>query len=428
MDVIIKGGYKMNAEIFSIGTELLMGQISNTNAQFLSRNLSELGINVYYHSVVGDNMVRASDLFKIALERSDLIVTTGGLGPTQDDLTKEMIANTLNLEMVLDESSLEKIKLMFKRYNKSMSKSNKKQAYFPMGSIILENPTGTAPGCIIETNGKTIIVLPGPPNELIPMFNEKVFPYLKKLRNKLIKSSFIKVFGIGEAKIEEILMELIDNQTNPTIATYGGEGDVLVRVTASGDTETIINDLLLEFNTKISHLLGDYIYSYNDLKLEEVVGGKLIELNKTIALAESCTGGLASAFLTKVPGISQIFINSYITYCNTSKEKLLGVRNSTLKKHGAVSKETALEMARGARLKSETNIGVSITGIAGPDGGTDEKPVGLVYVGFSTYDVEKTFKFNLFGNRERIRLLAVMNVLDILRRYLIKGKEYFNHL
>ncbi|MEN8905965.1 MAG: competence/damage-inducible protein A [Clostridiales bacterium] len=408
----------MNAEIISVGTELLMGQITNTNARFLSQELSSLGINVYYHSVIGDNKIRLSQMLELALKRSDIIITTGGLGPTQDDLTKETIAKTLNLDMELDTKSLMKIENYFKKINKKMSDSNRKQAYFPKTSIVIENNNGTAPGCIVKSNKKYIIVLPGPPRELIPMFNDQINSFLLSMQNQIIKSSYIKIFGIGESELENKLIDLINKQSNPTIATYCSKGDVLLRVTAGGKDLNIINQLLKEYEKNIYSIIGEKIYSYTNESLEEVVGKILICKNKTISIAESCTAGMLSSLIGNIPNISKVFYNSVITYSNESKNKILNVKESTLGKYGAVSKETSLEMAKGVRELSNTDIGISITGIAGPGGGTTEKPVGLVFIGISTDKLLESYMFKLSGNRERIRTMASMNALNIIRKKL----------
>jgi nicotinamide-nucleotide amidase len=411
----------MNAEILSVGTELLMGQISNTNAQFISQKLSELGIKVYYHSVVGDNKERLIKALNISLERSDIIITTGGLGPTQDDLTKETISNALNLKMELNDEAYNKIKNIFKKLNLPMSKSNIKQAYIPKDSTILFNDHGTAPGFIQSYKEKIIIVLPGPPTELQPMFINKVFPFLINKRDLFIESIYIKVFGIGESKLEEKLINLVNEQTNPTIATYSGmNSDVLVRVTGSGNTQEEAKDKALLYKDKIKILLGKNIYSYENESMDEVVGKLLIKNNKTISFSESCTAGLLSALLGNISGISKVFKNSMITYSNEAKMKMLNVKKETLDKYGAVSKETAIEMANGTLEYSKTDLALSITGIAGPEGGTDTKPVGLVYMALSTENTATSFKFQFFGNRQKIREQAAVNALDIIRRYLDK--------
>lgn len=412
----------MVAEILAVGTELLMGQIANTNAQYISRRLAELGINVYFHTVVGDNPARLEETLKRALNRSDIVITTGGLGPTRDDLTKETISQAMNRKLVLHEDILEYIKYFFAKKHRLMAEINIKQAYLPENSIIIPNLNGTAPGCIIEEGGKTVIMLPGPPKEMQPMFDDTVFKYLKERTGVVLVSKMLKIFGIGESDIETRLMDLIESQGNPTIAPYASQGEVTVRVTARCPNVKEAQGLLRPVVGEIKSRLGNAVYSEDGQSLEEVVFGLLKENGLIMATAESCTGGLLSGRITDIPGSSEVFERGYVTYSNRAKAEDLGVSWDTLNKYGAVSQETALEMVNGLKQKTGASAGVAITGIAGPGGGTAEKPVGLVFV--AAYVKDKTWckKLELMGNRERIRNDACLHALDMIRR-LILGIE-----
>jgi len=409
----------MNAEILAVGTELLMGQIVNTNAQYISSRLPDIGINVYYHSVVGDNPVRLRECLKLALQRSDIVIMTGGLGPTQDDLTKETAAQLMGRKLVLHQESYEKMKEYFRKLGRKMTENNVKQAYMPENSIIIPNNNGTAPGCIIENEGKVIIMLPGPPREMKPMFEETVIPYLKTKSDGQIVSKFLRVFGIGESLVETMLMDIIDKQTNPTVATYAKEGEVTIRVTAKSHTIEESEKLVKEMTQRITDKLGDAVYSTEDENIEEVVARLLMEKNVTVAFAESCTGGLISQRLTSVPGVSKIFNRGIVTYSNQSKVEELGVKQETLDSFGAVSRQTATEMARGIRNVAGVDIGLAVTGIAGPGGGTAEKPVGLVYVALADGNGTECKELRLTGDRERIRNITSLHAFDMIRRKLI---------
>lgn len=406
----------MKAEVIAVGTELLMGQIANTNAQYLSQRLPASGIGVYYHSVVGDNPQRLKEGLKIAMNRSDIILLTGGLGPTQDDLTKETVAEVLGLEMECDQTSADSIREYFSQVGKPMVDSNLKQACFPKGAMILRNDKGTAPGCLVETERNTIVMLPGPPSEMIPMYECCVEPYFKQQCKAQMASAYVKITGVGESKVEEVLMPLIDKQTNPTFATYAKTGDVTLRITASADTVTEAEQLLQKAIGDVKELLGDKVYSVTGEELEEVVVKKLIQEKRSIATAESCTGGLLAEKLTAIPGISEVMGYGLVTYSNESKMKLLGVKKETLEHYGAVSKETAMEMCAGLRQVSGADLCISVTGIAGPAGGSAAKPVGLVYIGIRTEQETKCLECHFSGTRERIRTLTVLQVMEELLR------------
>ena len=410
----------MKAEIIAIGTEILLGDIVNTNAQFLAKELAALGIDVYHQSVIGDNAERIIESFEKAFERCDLVITTGGLGPTQDDLTKELGAKYFNKKLVLHEPSLGWIKTYLDMKDEAIVEANKKQAYFPEGSIILPNPNGTAPGSIVSENNKILIILPGPPREMKPMFNDHVKKYLEGITGKIIKSKTLRLFGIGESLMAQKLNNLIQNSKNPTVAPYAKDNDVTLRITAKGNSEKECDDLINPVEKEIKDALGEYIYGEGETSLENVVSEILCNNKLSVSTAESCTGGMVAASLISYPGISDVFKEGAVTYSNESKMKRLGVRKETLDRYGAVSEETAREMAIGIAREANTDISISTTGIAGPGGGTDEKPVGLVYIGVFIKGKVVVNKFNFTGNRERIRRKTTMNALNILRKELLK--------
>jgi len=406
----------MNAEILAVGTELLMGQIVNTNAQYISERLNSIGVNVYFHSVVGDNPKRLENSIKLALERSDLVVITGGLGPTKDDITKEKVAEVFNRKMVLHEESLKRIKDYFIKLGREMTDNNAKQAYFPEDSIIIENNKGTAPGCIIESENKVVIILPGPPREMQSMFDESVVPYLQKNSGYKIVSKYLRIFGIGESTLEEMIMDLVDKQEDVTIATYAKMGEVTVRLTCKSKLSEEGFNKICPFEEEIIKRLGSYVYSTENENLEKVVARMLLDNNLTIAIAESCTGGLICSKLVSVSGISKAFNRGIVSYSNDSKIEDLGVNKDTIKNFGAVSKETAIEMAEGIQKLAGSDIGVSITGIAGPGGGTAKKPVGLMYIALAYKGNTVYKKLNLSGDRERIINVASLHTFDLIRR------------
>lgn len=409
----------MKCEIIAVGTELLLGNIVNRNARYLSEKLAELGVDVYYHITVGDNIGRLKEAIETSLKRSDIIITTGGLGPTDDDLTKEGVAEALGLKLIPHNQSLEKIEGYFKEANRPMPACNKKQGYIPEGAIVLENGNGTAPGIMIEKDEKVIILLPGPPKEMMPMFANQVYTYLKAKSSFVIRSKTLRVVGVGESTIQENLQHIFDMQSNPTVAPYAKDGEVHLRITAKCQTEVEANNLLLDMEVKITNILKESIYGFDEETLEYIVYKLLKERNKTLSIAESCTGGMISGRLTNVSGVSSVFMNSIVTYSNEAKIKFVNVREDTLIKYGAVSAETAQEMAAGIKLVSGTDIGLSVTGIAGPEGGTIEKPVGLFYIGIAMGDVVEAHRFCYPGSRERIRNNATIKALDILRKKLL---------
>ncbi|MBU3229218.1 competence/damage-inducible protein A [Clostridium algidicarnis] len=406
----------MKAEIIAVGTELLLGDILNTNAQFLSKELAILGIEVYHQTVIGDNGERLLEAFDEAFKRCDVVITSGGLGPTKDDITKEMAAKYLGKELILNEEELKNIEKYFNKTGKKMTENNRKQAYFPKDDIILKNNNGTAPGAIMKgENGGIIIVLPGPPKELIPMFKESVVPYLRNTTDSTLYSKVLRLFGIGESTMEDEIKDILESQTNPTVAPYAKELDLILRITSKAKNEEEAKKLIEPLEKQIRQRLPQYIYGQNDDTLESVVGEKLIKENLTIASAESCTGGMLSARLVNVPSISKVFIEGAVTYSNQAKVSRLSVKKETLEKYGAVSKETAIEMAEGIAKTAKTDIGISTTGIAGPDGGTNEKPVGLVYIGLYIKGNTLVKELNIKGNREKVRTRATIEALNFLR-------------
>lgn len=405
----------MIAEILSVGTELLMGQIANTDAQFISRRLGELGISIYRQCTVGDNPARVLESLRESLSRSDIVITTGGLGPTEDDLTKEMVAEYFGLEMELHQPSYDALKAYMERFGRKMTPNNLKQAYFPQGAIIMPNLCGTAPGCIVEKDGKTVAVLPGPPRELTDMFDRQLAPYLEKRSGVSIKSKFLKIFGLGESNVETMLLDLF-HRGNPTLALYCGPGEVAARITTrvkeGEDADAIIGPVYDEILRRV----GDAFYGEGmNYTLADAVLKLLRERGETVTFAESCTGGLLAGEFVGAPGASECLMESYVTYANSAKEKLLGVSGDTLASSGAVSEECAREMAVGALKAAGADWAVSVTGIAGPDGGTAEKPVGTVYVGVAHNGSAVAKRFSFRGDRQWIRTLSVVNALNLLR-------------
>ena len=409
----------MRAEIISIGTELLLGDIVNSNAQFLGQELAALGIEMYYQQVVGDNEERILHAFKEAYNRCDIIITTGGLGPTDDDLTKEMAAKYFNKRLFEDKESLENLQEYFKFRKRKMTTNNLKQALIPEGATAIKNNNGTAPGVIIEENNKIMIILPGPPKEMKPMFEEDIKPYLKSKSDSVIISKMIKILGIGESAVAETVKDLMESQSNPTIATYAKEIGVILRITAKAENEAAALKLIEPLEIEIKNRLGENVYATEDISIEDVVAKLLIENKYTVSTAESCTGGMIASTLINYPGISEVFMEGAVTYSNEAKHKRLGVKNETLEKYGAVSEETAREMAIGIAKKANTDVSIVTTGIAGPGGGTEEKPVGLVYIGVYVKGKVKVEKHIFKGNRSKVRNQATITALDILRRCLI---------
>lgn len=411
----------MTAEIIAVGTELLLGDILNTNAQFLAKELSRLGIDVYFQTVVGDNPNRIESVIKLALSRSDIVITSGGLGPTHDDLTKETIANVLGLKLTMHKPSLEWMESYFKSINRPMADTNIKQAMLPKDCIVLSNTCGTAPGGIIEKDGKTVIFLPGPPREITAMFKLSVYPYLFNKSNEVLHSKTIKIFGMGESSVEKLFSDYMKNAQNPTVAPYAKEGEVHLRITAKSDSVENAKSMIRSVEEKLREKLGELIYGTDTDTLPSVVLELLNKNCLTIAFAESCTGGLLSSMITDIPGASNILKESIVTYSNEAKVKYLGVKKDTIDNFGAVSKNTAIEMAEGIKKASGADIGVGITGIAGPGGGSEYKPVGLVYIGIAAGEGSYYKELRLNGSRQRIRNKSCLNALDEVRKYLTEN-------
>lgn len=406
----------MKTAILSIGTELIMGQTVNTNGAELSRELTGMGLPVYYHLSVGDNPERIKQSMAYLYEQVDLIITTGGLGPTQDDLTRETIADYFGLPLESHENSLKTIRSFFEKVGQPMNDNNRKQATFPEGSVILENPLGTAPGFFLESGGKKIAALPGPPREMRPMLEASLKPLIQNLSEGWFESRYVVLYGIGESAAETALEDLITSQTNPTIAPYAEPGQVMFRVTAKGEDQAHALALLEPTLEIIRQRMQDKIVSETGQNLWQVASRLLIDNHRTLALAESCTGGMLAAGLTDMPGISEVFDRSYVTYSYAAKEQDLGVPAELLARYGAVSEETAREMARGLRERTGADLCLSITGIAGPGGDTADKPVGLVFIGLAVGDEITVVRNQFHGNRQRVRTATCQKALDMLRK------------
>ena len=413
----------MKAEIITVGTEILLGDILNTNCRYLSRELAAMGIEMYYQITVGDNEERLLKTLKESLNRSDIVICTGGLGPTEDDITKEVCAKYFGYELELHKPSLDAMIERFKHMNRVPTKNNEKQAYFPKEAYILKNDNGTAPGCIMEKEGKMIVVLPGPPREMEPMFENYVKPYLSKLTDDVIESEVLRIIGVGESKVENDILDIIDSQTNPTIATYAKGYECTLRITAKAKSVEEAKELIKPMSDEMKRRFGQSLYATGETSIEEVVSKMLVENNLKIAVAESCTGGMVSASLINYPGISSVFMEGCVTYSNEAKMKSLGVKKETLDVYGAVSDKCAKEMASGVAARYNTNVGIATTGIAGPGGGTDEKPVGLVYFGIYINGKVITKKYVFNGDRQGVRERATRTILNDLRLELLNMEK-----
>ena len=411
----------MVVELISVGTEILLGNIVNTNAAYLSEKCAALGLSCYYQDVVGDNEERLCETIRTALSRADILLLSGGLGPTQDDLTKEAAAKVMGKPLYLHEESKAAIQQFFEKRGLEITDNNWKQAMVPEGCIVVDNPNGTAPGIIMAENGRHVILMPGPPNEMIPMFETSIMPYLAKLQSGVIFSQTVKICGVGESKAETMVRDLIDTQSNPTIATYAKTGEVHLRVTARAEDEKAAKKLVKPVVKELKGRFGSSIYTTeNEVTLERSVVDLLLANKLTISTVESCTGGLLAARLINVPGVSEVFKSGYITYSNKAKRRLLGIKKNLLLKHGAVSKEVAREMVKGAALVSKADVTVSVTGIAGPDGGTEEKPVGLVYIGCSVCGKITVRECHFSGDRAKIRDNTVSAALSLMRECILQ--------
>ena len=407
----------MKTAILSVGTEILFGQIVNTNTVYLSQQMNMLGFDVMYHYTVGDNPKRVEEMIDLAFQDCDLILTTGGLGPTQDDLTKEVACKALDDTLVMMDDVLEEITKYFKTLGREMTENNKKQAIMPSRATVFHNDAGTAPGFALEKDGKYIICMPGPPREMKRMFQKSVVPFLQSMIDGALFYRQIRFFGIGESMLETQLLDLIDNQTDPTLATYAKEGECSLRIASKRATEEEAEHAVDEMLEKVKERVGHYIYSCDDEELAQVVADRLMEQGLTLSSAESCTGGMFASTMTDIPGISQCFDRGLVTYSNQAKMEELGVSAGTLEKFGAVSEETALEMVEGLKRVSGSDVCISVTGIAGPGGGSEEKPVGLVYIGFSYGDKKICKKIQMRNvNRRWNRHYTLLCMLNVIYR------------
>ena len=414
----------MVVELISVGTEILLCNIVNTNAAYLAEKCALLGCSLYHQTVVGDNEERMEEAIRQAIERADIVILTGGLGPTKDDLTKEVTAKVFGRKLYMDEHSRARIRDYFEKIkSKKVTENNWKQALVPEGAIVIDNLNGTAPGLILEDKerGKAAILIPGPPNEMKPMFEHDIAPYLNKKQPEGIYSQMVKVCGIGESRAETMVADLMDAQTNPTLAPYAKTGEVHFRVTARACSEEAAEKLMEPMIEEMKKRFGDAVYTTEEnVTLEESVIRLLEEKKMTVTTAESCTGGKLSGRLLNVSGASGVYNEGYITYANASKEKILGVKHETLETYGAVSEQTAAEMAFGAAKAAGADAALSVTGIAGPGGGTAEKPVGLVYIGCAVNGEVTVREYRFTGNREKNRDYAVARAITLLREELLK--------
>ena len=412
----------MTVELICVGTELLLGNIVNTNAAWLAEQCAALGLSCYYQTVVGDNAQRLAGILRTGLERSDILILSGGLGPTQDDLTKETVAQVCARRLTEDAGSLSRIEEYFRERGLRMTDNNRKQALVPEGAVVVDNDNGTAPGLILEKDGKRIILLPGPPNELIPMFEKKIAPYLLSLDPdgpSVIYSRTVKICGLGESGVETMITDL-EALTNPTVAPYAKTGEVHLRVTARAAEEKEAKKLVKPVVKELERRFGRSVYTTkNEVTLEEAVVKLLKKHDLTVSTVESCTGGLAAGRLVNVPGVSDVFKAGFITYSNKAKRKVLDVSKATLKKYGAVSEQTAKEMAKGGVFASDSDICVAVTGFAGPED-TKEEPKGLAYISCYIGNEVVVREFHFTGNRMKIREQAVVRALDLLRRCILE--------
>ncbi len=416
----------MKAEIICIGTELLLGQIVDTNAAYLARELADLGIDLYHKSTVGDNLERIIATLGQAWERSDLLILSGGLGPTQDDLTREAVARLLREDLEFNPEAWEQVCAYFQKVQRPVPENNRRQAMFPRTGRVIPNRLGTAPAMLVEKDGHILMTLPGVPSELKGLWEDSFKPFLRKELTQegspVLSSLLVRMVGIGESAMEEKILELIKSQTNPTLAPYASRGEVALRITAKSDNQQYNRELIEKALNLVKERLGSYIYGYDGDNLESVIGGMLRAKGWRLGLAESCTGGLIGHRITNVPGSSDYYLGGVNCYSNRLKTGFLKVREETLAEHGAVSPETAKEMAEGIRERIGAEIGLATTGIAGPGGGTELKPVGLIYLAVALpgrIEVERRiFPFDRIGNKES----AAQAGLTLLWKFL-KGSD-----
>ncbi len=412
----------MIAELIAVGTELLLGDVANTDAQMVSRGLSALGITVHRHTVVGDNPQRLTDALETARRRADIIITTGGLGPTYDDLTKQTICKAFGRELELHQDILEEIQTWFQtKMGKKMPENNVQQAMLPVGCTVFTNPVGTAPGCAFEEGGVHVLMLPGPPFECQYMFENRAVPYLEELTDGVIVSHEIRIFGMGESSVEEALHEPMTTLTNPTLAPYAKTNECMVRATARAESREKAEELLQPLVAQVQEILGDVVYGVDVESLEEVVSALLLERGLTLSAAESCTGGLIAKRMTDLPGASRVFRGGVVSYTNGVKAGVLGVPETLLEEYGAVSEPVARAMAEGCRRICGSDLAVSVTGVAGPD--TDERgnEVGTVYIALASGEgtVCQRLSCGKGRGRDRVRTAAAHHAFDLIRRTLL---------
>ena len=408
----------MKAEILSVGTELLLGNTTNTDARDVSECLSQLGINVYWHTVVGDNPARLTECVQIAKKRADLIVTTGGLGPTCDDLTKQVLADAFGLKLLFNEEEAAGIRAWFEsRPGRKMTENNLQQAMLPEGCTVLHNDWGTAPGCAFEKDGVRVVMLPGPPRECRAMLQHCVMPYLRSLSEGEIVSHNLRIFGKGESAVEALLRDRMNAMTNPTLAPYAKEGEMLLRVTAKAATRGEAEEMMKPVLAELTALLGDIVYGVDVESLEEVVFALLRERGQTLATAESCTGGLLGKRLTDLPGVSAVYKGGAVVYTAESKTQILGVPAALIEENGVVSRSVALALAQNVRERFSADYGLGVTGLAGPDG-DGVHPVGTVFVALAAPEGSFVRALQLGSGRERVRTSAAHHAFDMLRRCL----------
>ena len=409
------------AELLSVGTELLLGNILNSDARDLSRELAAMGINVYYHTVVGDNPERLRAAVELASSRADILITTGGLGPTCDDLTKQVLAEAFGIKLVYHPECAQAIRDYFAKSGRTMTDNNLQQAWLPEGCTILDNPWGTAPGCAFQSGDNYVVMLPGPPRECIPMFREKAAPWLARLSEGVIWSRTLRVFGLGESQVEDKLRDRMNELTNPTLAPYAKEGEVELRITAKADTREQAAALIAPVEREVRELLGDLVYGADVTSLEQVVLAALKGKGLTLGAAESCTGGLIAKRITDLAGASAVFRGGVVSYTNEVKANVLGVPRDLLDEQGAVCADVARAMAEGARRVLGCDLAVSATGVAGPDSDERGNPVGLVYVALAAPDGCWVRRLDLAGpsdRRDRVRTMAASHAFDMVRRHL----------
>ena len=408
----------MNAEIICIGTELLLGNIVNTDATDVAQTLSEMGISVYRYTAVGDNPERLAEVVQAAARRADLLITTGGLGPTLDDLSKQTVAAAFGKKLVHHPECEADIRAYFERLHRPMTPNNLLQAMLPEGCTVLKNDWGTAPGCVFDAEGVKVIMLPGPPRECRAMLRYRVAPYLKGLSGQTIHSRYVHIFGMGESQVESLLHDLMEQSSNPTVAPYAKEGEVMLRITAAASSQAEAETMIEPVAAQIRTVLGPLIYTEEYDSLEQTCLNLLRQADKTLATAESCTGGYIAKRMTDLPGSSAVFVGGVVAYTVPVKEQLLGVPAGLIERCGVVSVEVAAAMAEGVRARLGSSFGIGVTGLAGPDGDGSNRPVGLVYVALSNGANTWVRAIQQTGERERVRYIAGHHAFDMLRRVL----------